>query len=132
MYLPNSLYHFLRFRVVFSNLFFSVSARVLCVRLRNVFASNDFAFYVVSGVSERISCPNRCGRTYKNKISLQCHLRNECGTQPKFFCPFCDKKCYQKSNMKSHIVQVHKTFCNIEPIVPLPSLRGRSRQFNRS
>lgn len=99
----------------------------------NLFYFKPFHNIIISGIlknTDRINCPNGCGRTYKNKISLQCHLRNECGTQPKFFCPFCDKKCYQKSNMKSHIVQVHKTFCNIEPIAPLPSLRGRRKFSN--
>lgn len=56
----------------------------------------------------RYFCPNKCGRSYKRRSGLSQHLNYECGVEPKFKCFMCDKKCAQKSTMKSHIIKVHK------------------------
>lgn len=45
-----------------------------------------------------------CNRTYKWKNSLNCHIKNECGKPPKFFCErLCGYKTNIHSNMKRHM-----------------------------
>lgn len=45
-----------------------------------------------------------CKRTYKWKNSLNCHIKNECGKPPKFFCErMCGYKTNIHSNMKRHM-----------------------------
>lgn len=45
-----------------------------------------------------------CNRQYKWKNSLNCHIRNECGKPPKFFCGrMCGYKTNINSNMKRHM-----------------------------
>lgn len=48
-------------------------------------------------------CKN-CGRNYKWKNSLKCHLRNECGVPPKYHCTKqCGYKTHIYSNLKRHL-----------------------------
>lgn len=48
-------------------------------------------------------CKN-CGRNYKWKNSLKCHLRNECGVAPKYHCTkMCGYKTHIFSNLKRHL-----------------------------
>lgn len=49
-----------------------------------------------------------CGKVYKYKRSLQTHLRYECGKEPQFQCPLCEKRCHQKQALKTHIVSKHR------------------------
>lgn len=61
----------------------------------------------------QIQCPNNCGHSYKGiyrKNNLRRHLVFECGVEPQFQCPFCQKRFRQKSSMKSHVVLIHKSF----------------------
>lgn len=45
-----------------------------------------------------------CKRQYKWKNSLNCHIKNECGKPPKFFCErMCGYKTNINSNMKRHM-----------------------------
>lgn len=45
-----------------------------------------------------------CKREYKWKNSLNCHIKNECGKPPKFFCARnCGYKTNINSNMKRHM-----------------------------
>lgn len=45
-----------------------------------------------------------CKRQYKWKNSLNCHIKNECGKPPKFFCErMCGYKTNIHSNMKRHM-----------------------------
>lgn len=45
-----------------------------------------------------------CNRKYKWKNSLNCHIKNECGKPPKFFCErMCGYKTNIHSNMKRHM-----------------------------
>lgn len=59
----------------------------------------------------RIHCPNNCGHSYTGvhcKRNLKRHLTFECGVEPQFQCYICSKRFTQKSNMKSHILLIHK------------------------
>lgn len=48
-------------------------------------------------------CKN-CNRTYKWKNSLKCHLKNECGQPPRFFCSkLCGYATNVHSNLKRHL-----------------------------
>lgn len=53
-------------------------------------------------------CKN-CNRNYKWKNSLKCHLKNECGKPPKFYCiRNCGYKTNINSNLKRHL---NSKFC---------------------
>lgn len=53
-------------------------------------------------------CKN-CNRNYKWKNSLKCHLKNECGLPPKYFCAReCGYKTNVHSNLKRHL---NSKFC---------------------
>lgn len=69
--------------------------------------------FTTSGELEiRMVCPRMCGRSYKWKNHLTTHLKFECGVVPKFKCPYCSKMSKQKSNLKKHILCVHKVLFN--------------------
>ena len=51
----------------------------------------------------------KCNRSYTNKSTLNRHLREECGKEPKL-CPFCNKPIKQSSNLQRHIRTVHGTY----------------------
>lgn len=48
-----------------------------------------------------------CGKSYMWKQGLNTHKRLHCGKEPRFQCPFCPKRCYQRGNLDSHIRNVH-------------------------
>lgn len=54
--------------------------------------------------SSKLWTCEKCQRAYKWKNSLICHIKNECGQPPKYFCT---RKCGYKtnilSNMKRHL-----------------------------
>lgn len=58
--------------------------------------------------NSRYLCPNGCGRHYKRKGHMTYHLKFECGVHPQFKCPYCSKRSYRKSSLKTHISCVHK------------------------
>lgn len=53
---------------------------------------------------------SKCNRSYKYRYSLSSHQRNECGKEPRFFCPVegCTFKTKLKGNWKQHIVAKHE------------------------
>ncbi|KAK3915463.1 Longitudinals lacking protein, isoforms A/B/D/L [Frankliniella fusca] len=51
-------------------------------------------------------CP-QCGKVYRWRGNLNLHLRQECGKAPQFQCPMCPHRSKQKSNLKTHIVNIH-------------------------
>uniref|UniRef100_A0A0A9XI63 Longitudinals lacking protein, isoforms A/B/D/L n=1 Tax=Lygus hesperus TaxID=30085 RepID=A0A0A9XI63_LYGHE len=55
---------------------------------------------------------DECPKFYRSKTSLNLHKRWECGKEPKFACPYCDKKCHQKGNLKVHIISRHRDRIN--------------------
>lgn len=52
-------------------------------------------------------CP-RCRRVYRWKKSLNLHLKYECGTEPKFQCPYCFFKAKRKWSLKQHVWVKHQ------------------------
>lgn len=56
----------------------------------------------------RLVCPKNCGRSYKNKCSIDRHLKFKCGVQPKFKCFVCSRTFTDKHSMKRHMILVHK------------------------
>lgn len=71
-----------------------------------------FLEFLSIGSENRLVCPRNCGRSYKRKYHLNTHLKYECGVDPKFKCPYCSRLSHQKSNLKTHIVSVHKVVFN--------------------
>lgn len=63
-----------------------------------------FRFYQLPGSYE---C-NQCGNLYRWYGNLRQHQNFECGKEPRFSCPLCNKQFKQKSNMKTHIKNVHR------------------------
>lgn len=64
-------------------------------------SSNDMIF---NADDEKPWSCKVCKRQYKWKNSLNCHIKNECGKPPKFFCErMCGYKTNIHSNMKRHM-----------------------------
>lgn len=67
--------------------------------------------YIVGNVFTTITVKKfgceKCGRRYSYNQGLKQHQKYECGKEPKFKCPICQRKFYQRGNMKSHIITVH-------------------------
>ncbi|KAH1008507.1 hypothetical protein HUJ05_009057 [Dendroctonus ponderosae] len=53
-------------------------------------------------------CPNECGKRYKHQISLNQHLKNECGVAPRFKCTYCSYAGKRNTHLKSHLLRMHK------------------------
>ncbi|XP_044736752.1 zinc finger protein 786-like [Chrysoperla carnea] len=49
------------------------------------------------------SCSN-CLKAYKDRNTLQDHIRYICGKEPSHFCPFCPFKSRLRGNLKKHII----------------------------
>nr|XP_012150771.1 PREDICTED: longitudinals lacking protein, isoforms A/B/D/L-like isoform X43 [Megachile rotundata] len=52
-------------------------------------------------------CP-KCSQGYKNKRTLDAHLRTACGREPKFLCPYCGLRSKHAPNIYTHIRRRHK------------------------
>lgn len=68
----------------------------------------SFSEIVVYNLTDAISCPQNCGKSYKFISSLNKHLKYECNTTPQFKCQFCEKMCKRPDNLKSHMQRMHK------------------------
>lgn len=64
----------------------------------NRFSVLDYA----DGQQVVYSCPNQCGRIYKNYHSVSKHLKYRCGVEPQFPCQFCDKAFHHRHHLKYH------------------------------
>lgn len=85
---------------------------------RSLLTGDSYACCCISGTASglRFYCPNDgCGRNYKNKCSLKYHMNNECGLNPKFTCRFCPKVSSRYSNLKRHMISVHKYLEDVPP-----------------
>ena len=52
-------------------------------------------------------CQN-CLKFYKNKGTLQRHIKFECGKAPQFQCPLCPQQTKHKCNLMRHIKRYHQ------------------------
>ena len=57
------------------------------------------------GINKPFIC--RCGKSYIKKGSLNRHLKEECGKDPKHTCYICKKRFHQKANFVRHNLTVH-------------------------
>ncbi|KAG5884461.1 hypothetical protein JTB14_010327 [Gonioctena quinquepunctata] len=48
---------------------------------------------------------SKCGSDYKYEKTLKRHFRYECGVEPMFSCPHCQKKFKHNSNLKVHLIK---------------------------
>lgn len=57
---------------------------------------------------------SKCAKKYKKKMSLYHHLRNYCGKEKTYACPFknCTYKAHTSYNVKRHVVTVHSGVSN--------------------
>ncbi|KAJ9593507.1 hypothetical protein L9F63_014937 [Diploptera punctata] len=62
---------------------------------------------------------HQCGRTYKWRSSLNSHIHNECGKEPRFQCPYCPHRCKVKSNLNKHIRNFHRDICMMGSSLPI-------------
>lgn len=54
------------------------------------------------------SCPNNCGRVYKNQNTLKSHVQYECQQNPRFKCPYCTIHSKYSRNILHHVRVLHK------------------------
>jgi len=59
-------------------------------------------------MDSRFVCPNHCGRSYKNKRSINRHLKFECGIEPQFVCYICHARFAYNASKEKHLALVHK------------------------
>jgi len=52
----------------------------------------------------------QCGRTYRRKKNVMCHMKYECNKDPQFVCKICGKAIYYRSNFKRHMMVNHQIF----------------------
>lgn len=74
-----------------------------------------FRFSELMLLTDPAVCPNQCGRSYKGKFrknSLKRHLFYECGVEPQFACPACNKRFADKGSMRRHALNVHRIIPN--------------------
>lgn len=50
---------------------------------------------------------NRCGKFFKTKNTLYCHIKRECGTELAFACPHCPYRTKRNTDLKRHINRRH-------------------------
>lgn len=59
--------------------------------------------------SKKYLCPNpACGRTFKHLRSRNFHVTNVCNKPPKYQCGYCSYRSIRASDMRSHVLRVHK------------------------
>ncbi|XP_050536124.1 longitudinals lacking protein, isoforms N/O/W/X/Y-like isoform X3 [Daktulosphaira vitifoliae] len=99
---------------------------------RDTQGSEDYTGSTENNKDEEIVCPNKCGRKYKHRGSVQRHLKFECGVKPKFQCTicnglssnrrrdqqlvvFCTKGCGRKYKSKCAMILHVKYECGVQP-----------------
>jgi uncharacterized Zn-finger protein len=58
-------------------------------------------------------CPT-CGKRYNYKHNLVRHIRQECGKEPQFHCPYCSHVTKRKASLQKHIHRRHINMPNIK------------------
>lgn len=68
----------------------------------------NYIIGIVKLQNGRWLCPKNCGRSYKEKFSLNRHFQKECGVEPQHQCLLCSKAFKRKESLKSHSHFIHK------------------------
>ena len=50
-----------------------------------------------------------CGKNYTWRTSLNRHIRDECGKEPRFPCPYCPHKSKRRGRLIHHIARMHQS-----------------------
>lgn len=53
--------------------------------------------------SNRFNCPV-CEKSYLYRSGLHRHLKHECGKEPQFVCPRCNKRCARSDQLRAHML----------------------------
>lgn len=68
--------------------------------------SHNISNFVLDNKSGFV-CPKGCGRRYKQKCTLNRHLKFECGIQPMFKCNMCGRCFRHTFTLKFHLADAH-------------------------
>lgn len=49
-----------------------------------------------------------CGKSYRYRSTLRTHQKLECGKEPQNACHLCNYRCYQRGNLKRHLLLKHE------------------------
>lgn len=69
--------------------------------------SFNITLIFVLGHKSVFLCTKGCGRSYKQKCTLNRHLKFECGIKPMFKCDLCGKCFRHTFTLKFHLADVH-------------------------
>jgi len=99
------------YRCCFCNSPYPTTAHLKSHLTRGCFMDPTFSIekrHIINRMESRnYVCP-KCSQGYKNKRTLNTHLRIACGREPKFQCPYCDLKSKHPPNIYTHIRRKHK------------------------
>lgn len=62
-----------------------------------------------------------CGKRYNYKHNLGRHIRQECGKEPQFHCPYCSHVTKHKASLQKHIQRRHSEMPNVKWGEGIPS-----------
>lgn len=79
---------------------------LLLMNFKNYIYYNTVLIFVLD-LRSIFFCPKGCGRRYKQKCTLNRHLKFECGIQPRFKCDMCGKFFRHTFTLKFHLADVH-------------------------
>lgn len=75
-----------------------------CLFTDSAQSGTKYSELTVNGVTMYVC---ECGKTYPHKGSLYNHRTYHCGQQPRFACPYCAHRTWQRGNLKKHVVNKH-------------------------
>lgn len=110
--LPDTKNHqSVEYRCVYCNYLYSSSSHLKKHQKMGCFMDPSFPIEVRRILNKKrlknYVCP-KCSLAYKNKRSLNTHLRTVCGLEPRFRCPYCNLKSKYSHNIYTHIRRNHK------------------------
>ncbi|KAL6434158.1 hypothetical protein ACFW04_005941 [Cataglyphis niger] len=107
----NSKYYISEYRCRFCNCPYSTTGHLKRHLTRGCFMDPSFPIEKRRNMnrleSRNYVCP-KCSQGYKNKRTLDTHLRTACDREPKFQCPYCGLRSKHARNIYTHIRRKHK------------------------
>lgn len=102
--------------IYFIKYIYSVSKSLICFKDKKRYSvpkvSSPISFQnkylkldLFSASREKHSC--HCGKEYSHQSALWNHKRYNCGKEPEFLCPFCERRISRKGNFKRHVLLRH-------------------------